>query len=125
MGTAAAARDARIKSVILFNGGATASKTFLAISGDKDIGGHTPASMKSAVDAAPKGAFLYYKMIVGMGGLAGHLTLMMQPERVSPETVAWFDYTLSANADAGKWFLGSDCKLCNRADDVEFGQKGL
>jgi hypothetical protein len=123
--TVTAARDPRIKSVILFNGGDTASKTFLAISGDKDIGGHTPASMKAAVDAAPKAAFLYYHMIVGMGALAGHLTLMMQPERVSPETVAWFDYTLSANAEAGKFFLGADCKLCNRAADVEYGQKGL
>jgi hypothetical protein len=123
--TASAASDARIKSVILFNGGTSARKTFLAISGDKDIGGYTPASMKSAVDAAPKGAFLYYHMIVGMGALAGHLTLMMQPERVSPETVAWFDYTLSASAEAGKFFLGADCKLCNRNADVEFGQKGL
>ncbi len=59
-GTVAASSDARIKAVILWNGGSNASTPYRAVSGDRDLGG-TPAGMKNAVDAAPRpAAWLWY-----------------------------------------------------------------
>jgi hypothetical protein len=26
--------------------------------------------------------------------------------------VAWLDYQLKGSADAAKWFVGADCRLC-------------
>jgi hypothetical protein len=38
--------------------------------------------------------------------------------------VAWLDYQLKSNADAAKWFVGSDCRLCKeQAWSVE--KKGM
>lgn len=120
MGTVAAASDARIKSVILWNGGTSASKPFLSVSGDRDIGG-TPASMKNAVDAAPRpAAWLFYHQIPAdvngstTGPLApGHLTLMMEVERVQNVAVKWWDMMLKGDAEAKKTFVGADCGVCN------------
>jgi hypothetical protein len=50
---------------------------------------------------------------------------MTQPERVVEPTVAWFDFTLKADAEAREFFVGGDCRLCNREDDFEFAQNGL
>jgi hypothetical protein len=125
MGTVVAAGDERVKAVILFNGGESAQKPFLAISGDRDIFTTGSATLKSAVDAAPKAAFLFYHMIPGTGALDGHLTLMLQPERVTEPTVAWLRYTLDGDADAKSWFAGSSCKLCGHDEEYEFGQNGL
>jgi hypothetical protein len=119
MGTVAAAADARIKSVILWSGGTSASKPFLAVSGDRDIGG-TPASMKNAVDAAPRAAaWLFYHQIPAdvngstTGQLApGHLTTMMEPERVQDVAVKWWDMMLKGDAEAKKMFVGKDCGIC-------------
>jgi hypothetical protein len=124
-GTAAAASDPRVQSVILFNGGASASKPFLAISGDLDIGGLSAASMQSAVNGAPKGAFLYYHNPAGTGGLRGHLVLMLTPERVTDVTANWWKLLLNNDATARDYFVGSSCGLCNRDSDFNYGQKGL
>jgi hypothetical protein len=124
MGTVAAAADPRIKTVILFNGGERADKPFLAISGDRDIAS-TAASLASSVDAAPKAAFLFYHMIPGNGTLDGHLTLMLQPERVTEPTVAWLDYMLDDDAKSRDWFAGPSCTLCGHDAEYEFGQHGL
>jgi hypothetical protein len=124
-GTAAAASDPRVRSVILFNGGASASKPFLSISGDLDIGGLTAASMQSAVNAAPKGAFLYYHNPAGSGGLRGHLVLMLTPEGVTDATANWWKLLLNDDPAVRDYFVGPSCALCNRDSDFNYGQKGL
>jgi hypothetical protein len=122
-----AASDPRIKSVILWNGGNDAVKPFLAISGERDIGDPTPATMASAVNAAaqPGGWMFLHKVLVTGGNFTGHLTLMMQPERVVDVTVAWWRYQLNGDAEAKKMFVGSDCGFCNKKDEYEYGQKSL
>lgn len=119
MGTIAAASDPRIKSVIIWNGGTSAPKPFLAVSGDRDIGG-SPSGMKNSADAAPSpAAWLFYHQIPAAvdnsstGQLApGHLTLMMEPERVSDVARKWWDMMLKGDAEAKKMFVGPDCGIC-------------
>lgn len=121
--TAHAAADPRIKAVILWNGGLSADKPFLAVSGDRDIGGYTPQQMDSAVQGSSQpGAWLYYHQVLETGGnVTGHLTLMEQPERVWEPTVAWWKYVLQGDEDARKMFSGADCGLCAKPDELEFG----
>jgi hypothetical protein len=125
--TANAASDPRIKAVIIWNAGSSAVKPFLTVSGDRDITGYTPASMASAVNAAAQpGAWLYYHKILETGGnVTGHLTLMEQPERVTEPTIAWWKYMLNGDAEAKKMFVGTDCGLCNKMDEYEFGAHNL
>lgn len=123
MATITAARDSRVKTVIIWNGGSTAAKTFLAVSGDKDIGNPTVSGMRNALTGTPPGAFLFFHKTVGQGSVPGHLTLMTQPERVVEPTAAWFKYQLNGDMESSKWFLGSDCKLCSMPSEFEYGQK--
>lgn len=123
--TIAASSDPRIKSVILFNGGTSARKPFLAVSGDRDIGNPTAATYRNAVNNAPKAAFLFYHKIPQRGSGDGHLTLMTQPERVAPATAAWFKYVLAEDASYASWFVGASCELCGKSADFEYGQRGL
>ncbi|HKO89813.1 MAG TPA: MopE-related protein, partial [Polyangiaceae bacterium] len=118
------ASDPRVQAVILFNGGNSASKPFLAVSGDKDIGGSSVASFQSAVAAAPKGAYLFFHMVQA-SSTAGHLVLVTQPERVIGATNAWWKYLLQGDAAARNWFVGTGCTLCNHASEYDFGQNGL
>jgi hypothetical protein len=125
-GTANVASDARVKAVILWNGGTSATKPFLAVSGDGDIGDVTPASYRSGLEGArTKGAWLFYHMILQMSDVPGHLTLVTQPARVVEPAVAWWKYILHGDADSKSYFVGPDCKLCNGKDEFEFGQKDL
>jgi hypothetical protein len=118
--TISAASDPRIKAVIIWNGGTSASKPFLAVSGDRDLGG-TPAGMKNAADAAPRpAAWIWYHQIPAAvngsttGALApGHLTLMMESERVIKPAVAWWDMMLKGKEEAKKMFVGPGCTLCD------------
>ncbi|HMI90701.1 MAG TPA: hypothetical protein VK509_05025 [Polyangiales bacterium] len=120
--TISAASDPRIKAVIIWNGGTSASKPFLAVSGDRDLGG-TPAGMKNAVDAAPRpAAWIWYHQIPAdvngstTGALApGHLTLMMESERVIKPAVAWWDLMLKGKDEAKSMFVGAGCTLCDPA----------
>jgi hypothetical protein len=120
-GTAAASSDSRINTVILFNGGAQASKPYLAVSGERDIGDTgSPTTLSNPVAAAPRpAAYIYFHHVpttVAMqptGGSAGHLTLMMEPERVMEWTVAWFDMELKGKAEAKTMFIGDTCTLCD------------
>jgi len=120
MGTVAAASDARIKAVILWNGGTSASKPFLAVSGDRDLGG-TPAGMANAANAAPRpAAWLWYHQVPAAvngsttGNTApGHLTLMMESERVIEPAVAWWDMMLKGSTTAKEMFIGDSCTLCD------------
>jgi dienelactone hydrolase len=125
MATIEAAADARVKTVIIWNGGSSASKPYLAVTGDQDIGDPTVAGLKRDVEASPPGAWLFYHKTVGTGSVKGHLTLMTQPERVVEPAVAWFKYQLSSDAASRDWFVGSACKLCTTTDEYEYGQKGL
>jgi hypothetical protein len=123
--TITAASDARVKVVIIFNGGSSAPKPFLTISGDRDLPLTSLSAMKSAVSSATKGAYLFYHMVPERGSYDGHLTLITQPERVIGPSAAWFKYTLLNDPDAKAWLVGSDCKLCGKTQDIEFGQHGL
>jgi hypothetical protein len=125
MGTAAAAKDDRVKNVILFNGGSTATKPFLAISGDFDVGNPMLATFENAVNAAPRAAYLYYHNPSGMGSLRGHLVLMMSPERIDEAATGWFQLTMKDDAKARNLFVGSTCGLCGKDADFNYGQHGL
>lgn len=125
LATSMFAADDRVDSVILWNGGTSAPKPFLTVSGDADIGGQTPASMAAAVNAAPKAAWLYYHQVPITGNMSGHLTLIMEPERVVEPSVAWWDMILKNDSVARDMFVGPNCGLCNRAGEFEFGEKGL
>jgi hypothetical protein len=127
MAAIAAARNSRVKTVIIFNGGSSASKPFLAISGDRDILGLSPASLKSAVNSAsvPKAAWLWYHMVPERGNADGHLTLITEPERVVGPSTAWYKYILQNDMDAKQWLVGASCKLCGMDAMFEYGQKGL
>jgi hypothetical protein len=43
----------------------------------------------------------------------GHLTLMMEPERVQEVAVAWWDMMLKGKAEAKTMFVGPSCTLCD------------
>jgi len=122
-GTVAASSDPRIKTVILFNGGTSASKPFLGISGDRDIG--SPTANTYATARADKAAYVFYHKIPGTGNSDGHLTLMLQPERVTEPTTHWLRYLLNDDVESKEWFVGASCELCGNEEDYEFGQKGL
>ncbi|HEY6555739.1 MAG TPA: hypothetical protein VI072_00640, partial [Polyangiaceae bacterium] len=98
-------------------------KPFLNVSGDRDLGGVTPSSMASGANSATQpGAWAYYHQVLQTGGTAtGHLVLMMQPERVSDMNVAWWKWQLKGDQQAKSMFVGSNCGLCNRSSEFEFG----
>jgi hypothetical protein len=126
-GTIAVASDSRVKAVIIWNGGSSASKPYLAVTGDGDILNATPDSLSRDINAASvsQAAFLFYHMILQKSDAPGHLTLVTEPQRVVEPTVAWWKYIFHGDAEAKTFFVGDDCKLCNREPEFEFGQKGL
>lgn len=125
LATITAASDRRIKTVIIFNGGASASKPFLTISGDRDLPFTTLSGMKSAVNSAQKAAWIWYHMIPQRGSSDGHLTLITEPLRVVGPSITWFKATLENDAEAKTWFNGAMCKLCGQDAMFEFGSKGI
>jgi hypothetical protein len=127
--TVSAAADARIKAIIAWNSGTSSDKPFLDVSGDLDLGAGTdPSGNKNSVTAAQKpGAWLWMHQVPNdvnckMAGdpkcsttgttAPGHLTLMMEPERVQEIAVAWWDMMLKGKADAKAMFIGDSCTLC-------------
>ena len=62
---------------------------------------------------------------LGNGALTGHLILMMQPDRVVEPTTAWWKYMLNGDTKAREMFVGTNCGLCGKDADFEFGEKGL
>jgi hypothetical protein len=122
--TISAASDPRIKSIIIWNAGSGASKPYLAVSGESDIGDAGDAAFGAPVtaDGSVAAAYLYYHQVPemidgqpthGLLNFKGHLTLMMEPERVIEPAVAWWDMMLKGKADAKDMFLGDSCKLCD------------
>ena len=97
------------------------------MSGDNDLsfgaGTDNPTGYGSSVTGSSQSpvAWLWFHMIPA----SGHVTLMTQPERVAPAAVAWAKYILLGDAESKTYFAGSDCKLCGKKADFEFGQKGI
>jgi hypothetical protein len=114
--TATAASDSRIKYVIDFNASdSNIPKPYLAVSGDSDITNFTVQSMTSAIDGASvPAAFLYYHSPVGApnDSLKGHLVLMLTPERVTQQTVAWWEMWFRDDAASKADFVGTSCGFC-------------
>ena len=76
--------------------------------------------------AAQPGAWLYLHQVLSTGGsVTGHLMLMEQPERLLESTLVWWKYQLNADAEAKQLFVGSDCGLCNKTDQFDYGQQRL
>jgi hypothetical protein len=125
--TANADDDARVDAAIYWNAGNSNEKPYLSVSADRDIGNKPVADMKSGVDAAKQpGAYVYYHQVLETGGgSTGHLVLMEQPERVVDMAVAWWKWQLSDDQDAKKMFVGDDCGLCNKADELDYGHNDL
>jgi hypothetical protein len=125
--TIAGAADPRVKSVIFWNHGASNVKPFLDVSGDHDVGNTTVAGEQSGTNAATQpGAWIFYHQVLMTGGNStGHLVLMEQPDRVWEMAVAWWQWQLNGDEDAKKMFVGSDCKLCNRASEFDYGTNSM
>jgi hypothetical protein len=123
--TVSASSDPRVKAIIAFNSGTSSTVPFLDISGDRDLfSGTDPSGLKNDTEfSQQKGAWLWYHQIPDKVGpppgsttgdqAPGHLTLMMEPERVMEPTVAWWDMILKDKEEAKKMFLGTDCTLCS------------
>jgi len=126
--TVSTASDPRVKSLILWNGATSEDKPFLYVSGERDIGNDiTPTTMADDTEAASQpGAWVYYNQVLETGGdSTGHLVLMMQPERVTALTVAWWKYMLNDDAEAEAMFVGPDCGFCDSADEFDYGVNSL
>jgi hypothetical protein len=124
--TVTAASDARIDSLIIWNASTSAVKPFLAVSGDSDVTGFTASSMAGDIGRSTQpSAWLYYHKVPQTGSVSGHLTLMIQPERVVEAATAWWDYMLKGDTKARDMFIGDACGLCGKKDDFEYGEKGL
>jgi hypothetical protein len=123
--TISAAQDPRVKAVILWNGGSSADKPYLAITGEMDINNPTVFGLTLALTGNPPGGYIFYHKVVGTGPVRGHLTLMTQPERVVEPAVAWFKYQLLNDLESRKWFVGTTCELCDKDEEFEYGQRGL
>jgi hypothetical protein len=125
--TIAASADSRVMAAILFNVGDSAPKPYLAISGDKDVTNFTPQSMATAINAAPKAAYLYYHNPAGTPAdpFPGHLVLMLTPDRVVDAAVGFWQFMFNDDAKAHDLFVGSNCGLCGHAADYEYGENGL
>jgi hypothetical protein len=119
-GAAIAAGDSRALAVILWNGGTSSNKPFLAVSGDLDIGGSLQA-MQTGTNGASKGSYLWYRNPKGIGGIRGHLVLMLTPQRVTDPALWFWQMTLKGDAAARSSFVG----ITSVAGDYDFGQKGF
>jgi hypothetical protein len=126
--TVTASADSRIKDIIIFNAAQSASKPFLAISGQMDITGFTAMTMATAVNGATvPGAYLFYDNPAGMGYLRGHLVLMLSPERVDGPTKDWWEMVFRNDTTAKAQFAGSSCGLCSSmsSSTFQFGANSL
>lgn len=124
--TVQAAKDSRVDAVIIWNATDSATKPFLAVTGEHDIQDVPPATLTKNVNAATQpGAWVYMHNVPVTGNASGHLTLMTQPHRVADFARAWFDWKLKGDAQSKGYFVGSDCKLCNQKSNLEYGHNAL
>jgi hypothetical protein len=127
--TVEAAANERIRAVFIWNdGNAVAVKPFIASSGDKDILGGNLTGMQDAVNgtSVPGAYFFYHNIAAETGALGGHLTLMMEPERTTELTRAWWDFQFKSDTipEAKDYFVGDDCTYCKGSSptgDYEYG----
>jgi hypothetical protein len=117
-GTAAA--DSRVKAVILYNGGTSNAKPYLAISGDMDIGNPVVSSLSGPLATASKGAYMFFHNPAGVGGIRGHLVLMMTPQRLAEQSLQFWQMTLNGDMAAHDKFLAQKTSA-----DYDFGAKGF
>jgi hypothetical protein len=115
-----AAADSRVKAVILFNGGTSNAKPYLAVSGDLDIGGTAASGFASAMATAAKGSYIYFHNPAGVGGIRGHLVLMMTPQRIAPQALQFWQMVLNGDMTAKTAFLAQKTTA-----DYDFGAKGF
>jgi hypothetical protein len=126
--TVTASSDPRIQAIIIFNAADSATKPYLAVSGDLDITKFTADTMKTAIDGATvPAAYLYYHNPAGNSAdsLRGHLVLMLSPERVTTATLGWWQMQLLADSASHGLFVGSSCGLCNGGSDYDYGANSL
>ncbi|HLK35138.1 MAG TPA: hypothetical protein VKU41_00210 [Polyangiaceae bacterium] len=128
--TITASTDPRIQDIFVFNGGLSATKPFVVLSGDMDVLNTSPSAMASSVNgASAPGAWLYYHDPAGVGMIRGHLVLMLTPDRVTDQTVSWWEMVFRNDPTAKAKFVGSSCGFCGHAMDsanaYEFGEHGL
>jgi hypothetical protein len=121
--TIKAAKDPRVKSVIFWNIGVTNEKPFLNVSADHDVNTPTLSAIQTSTEGATQpGAWVYFHQVLATGGgSTGHLVLMEQPDRVWQMAVAWWQWQLNGDENSKKMFVGSDCGLCNRAAEFDYG----
>ena len=123
--TVTAASDSRVKDIIIFNASDSASKPYLAISGDMDITGFSVSGMTMAVNnATVPAAFIFDHNPSGAAAdsLKGHLVLMLSPERLTGPTVAWWEWLFKGDAASKSQFLPSGtCGLCTHSSDYAYG----
>jgi hypothetical protein len=126
-GTILAAEDDRALAAILFNTGDNAVKPFFAISGEKDVTTYTAAAMATAINAAPKAAYLYINNPKGSATdpIPGHLPLILTPDRIVDPTVAFWQYILNGDSKAHDLLVGPNCGLCAQSADYVYGENGL
>jgi hypothetical protein len=99
-----------VKAVILRNGGTSNAKPFLAVSGRPDIGGTTAATMAAGVNGAAR-RFLFYHNPQGIGGIRGHLVLMLTCNATDPSLNSW---QMTLNGDATHTPRSWACTPCER-----------
>jgi hypothetical protein len=123
----AVSHDPRVTTTVVWNsGGLPAGSTSPALrqsAGNKDslnrlhapvayfIGGPSDVAFPNAEDDFAR----ITKVPVFKGNLnVGHGGTYRQPGGgwFGEVAVAWLDYQLKSNADAAKWFVGPDCRLC-------------
>jgi hypothetical protein len=123
----AVSRDPRITTTVVWNSGAfppgASSPALKQSAGDKDslnrlhgpvayfIGGPTDVAYPNAEDDFAR----IFKVPVFKANLnVGHGGTYRQPGGgwFGEVAVAWLDYQLKGSAEAAKWFVGRDCRLC-------------
>jgi hypothetical protein len=50
---------------------------------------------------------------------------MLSPERVTEQTVGWWQMMLQNDTSARDRFVGPSCAFCNHTGDYDYGQHGL
>lgn len=126
----AAQSDDRITSAILYNGSDALmdGKSFLAISGELDVTGFTAAKMEADMKATSSpAAYMFYHNPAGrmQDTIRGHLVLMLTPDRVAPQSVAWWQMIFNKDDKATAKFVGDSCEFCTSSSDFDYGQQNL
>jgi hypothetical protein len=122
--------DDRIKAAILYNGSDSLNdgKPFLAISGELDVTGFTVDKMKTDMMATQSpAAYMFYHNPSGrmQDSIRGHLVLMLTPERVVQQSVAWWQMIFNKDDKASAKFVGDSCDFCTMSSDFDYGEQNL